>query len=90
MALLSDDDVRARLSTISGWEREGNEIRKTYAFDSFKAAMAFANRVAEIADAADHHPDILVQYRKVTLTLTSHDAGGLTERDFRLAGKIDA
>jgi 4a-hydroxytetrahydrobiopterin dehydratase len=90
MALLSDDDVRARLSTISGWEREGAEIRKTYAFDSFKAAMAFANRVAGIADAADHHPDILVQYRKVSLTLTSHDAGGLTERDFRLAATIDA
>ena len=90
MALLSDDDVRARLSTIPGWERQGGEIRKTYAFDSFKAGMAFANRVAEIADAADHHPDILVQYRKVTLTLSSHDAGGLTERDFRLAAKIDA
>jgi 4a-hydroxytetrahydrobiopterin dehydratase len=90
MALLSDDDVRARLATIPGWERQRDEIRKTYAFDSFKAAMAFANRVAEIADAADHHPDILVQYRKVTLTLTSHDAGGLTERDFRLAAKIDA
>jgi len=90
MALLSDDDVRARLATIPGWERQGGEIRKTYAFDSFKAAMAFANRVAEIADAADHHPDILVQYSKVTLTLTSHDAGGLTERDFRLAAKIDA
>jgi 4a-hydroxytetrahydrobiopterin dehydratase len=90
MSLLSDDDVRARLATVPGWERAGNEIRKTYAFDSFKAAMAFANRVAEIADAADHHPDILVQYRKATLTLTSHDAGGLTERDFRLAAKIDA
>jgi len=90
MTLLSDDDVRARLAAIPGWERHGSEIRKTYSFDSFKAAMAFSNRVAEIADAADHHPDILVQYRKVTLALTSHDAGGLTERDFRLAAKIDA
>ena len=52
--------------------------------------MAFVNRVAELAEAADHHPDILIQYSKVTLTLSSHDAGGLTERDFSLALSIDA
>jgi len=90
MPLLSDDDVRARLGDLSGWERLGHEIRKTYAFDGFKAAMSFVNRVAVLADAADHHPDILVQYSKVTLTLSSHDAGGLTARDFNLAQQIDA
>lgn len=89
MALLTPDEIRARLSALSGWEHVGNQIRKTYRLDSFKAAMAFANRVAELAEDADHHPDILIQYSVVTLTSSSHDAGGLTERDFRLAARID-
>ena len=90
MPRLDDDQVRVRLASLRGWERAGTEIRKEWIFDSFKAAMAFANRVADLAEAQDHHPDILVQYSRVTLTLTSHDSGGLTERDFRLATKIDA
>jgi 4a-hydroxytetrahydrobiopterin dehydratase len=90
MPALSDDEARKRLAGLPGWELQGREIRRTYAFDGFKAAMAFVNRVADLAEAADHHPDILVQYSKVTLALTSHDTGGLTERDFRLAAKIDA
>lgn len=90
MPLLDDSDVRTRLAALNGWERAGKEIRKTYALGGFKEAMAFVNRVASLADAADHHPDILVQYDKVTLTLSSHDAGGLTERDFNLAQRIDA
>jgi len=90
MPLLSDDDARARLGELSGWERLGHEIRKTYSFGGFKPAISFVNRVAALADAADHHPDILVQYSKVTLTLSSHDAGGLTERDFGLAKQIDS
>ena len=65
-------------------------IRKEYRHADFTAAMAFVNRVAGLAEAADHHPDILINYDRVTLTLTSHDAGGLTERDFRLAAGIDA
>ena len=87
--LLPEEQIAGRLKQVPGWERSGAQIRRTYSFGSFKEAMAFANRVAEAAEAADHHPDILVQYRKVTLTLTSHDAGGLTERDFRLAQRID-
>ena len=90
MPLVSDDEIRIRLSALAGWERHGREIQKTYSFTSFALAMTFANRVAGLAEAADHHPDILVQYNKVTLTLSSHDAGGLTERDFRLAGQIDS
>jgi len=89
MALLSDDQVRERLAQLSGWTRDGAQIRKVYPFGSFSEGMAFANRVAEAAEALDHHPDMLIQYRQVTLTLTSHDAGGLTERDFRLARRID-
>ena len=89
MALLPDEQNRERLKQLPGWERAGGQIRKTYPFASFAEGMAFANRVAEAAEALDHHPDVLIQYRQVTLTLTSHDAGGLTERDFRLARRID-
>jgi 4a-hydroxytetrahydrobiopterin dehydratase len=90
MTLLPKDDVRARLDRLAGWDLIGNEIRKIYSFADFKASIAFVHRVADLAEAADHHPDILIQYNKVTLTLSSHDAGGLTERDFSLAGRIDA
>ena len=89
MTLLSDDEVRQRIAQLRGWERSGALIRKTYPFASFAEGMAFANRVAAVAELLDHHPDILIQYRQVTLTITSHDAGGLTERDFRLARRID-
>jgi 4a-hydroxytetrahydrobiopterin dehydratase len=89
MARLSDAEIAERLKSVPGWEPAGNAIRRTYKFPDFKAAMAFANRVAELAEAQDHHPDILVQYGSVTLTTSSHDAGGLTARDFRLAQTID-
>jgi 4a-hydroxytetrahydrobiopterin dehydratase len=88
MPLLSEADVAGRLARLSGWERQGKEIRRTFSFADFKESMAFVNRVADLAEAADHHPDIEIRYSKVTLALTSHDAGGLTERDFDLAGKI--
>lgn len=90
MALLSPDDVQAHLSRLAGWQLTGKEIRKEYSFPDFKASMVFVNRVADLAEGMDHHPDILIRYGKVALTLSSHDAGGLTERDFRLAGQIDA
>lgn len=86
---MREDEIRARLSGLPGWEQVDNQIRKAYRLDSFKAAMAFANQVADLAEAADHHPDILIQYATVILTLSSHDTGGLTERDFRLAARID-
>jgi 4a-hydroxytetrahydrobiopterin dehydratase len=89
MALLDDAQIAERLAALAGWTREGSLIRRQYAHADFKAAMAFVNRVAELAEAADHHPDIVVNYSRVTLSLTSHDAGGLTERDFRLAARID-
>jgi 4a-hydroxytetrahydrobiopterin dehydratase len=86
---LSDDQARERVKTLAGWDLAGASIRKTYTLEGFKAAMAFVNRVATLAEEMDHHPDFLIEYDKVTLTLTSHDSGGLTERDFRLARKID-
>jgi 4a-hydroxytetrahydrobiopterin dehydratase len=89
MARLSEDQIRERMAQLRGWKRSGEQIRKAYPFASFAEGMAFANRVATVAEALDHHPDMLIQYKQVTLTLTSHDAGGLTERDFRLARQID-
>jgi len=90
MAHLSDAEIDQRLRGLDGWQREGPAIRKEYKHSGFAEAIAFVNRVAGLAEAADHHPDILINYDRVTLTLTSHDAGGLTERDFRLAAGIDA
>jgi 4a-hydroxytetrahydrobiopterin dehydratase len=87
---LTDDQARERAAALDGWELAGGAIRRRYELADFKSAMAFVNRVAALAEEADHHPDILIEYDKVTLTLTSHDSGGLTERDFRLARKIDA
>jgi len=90
MARLSDREIADRLKALSGWALAGNAIEKAYRFGDFKSAMAFVNRVAEVAEELDHHPDILIQYDRVRLTLSSHDSGGVTERDFRLAGRIDA
>jgi 4a-hydroxytetrahydrobiopterin dehydratase len=89
MARLSDTEIHERLLRLPGWERHGDEIGKTYTFTDFKGSMAFVNRVAGLAEAMDHHPDVLIRYAKVTLTLSSHDVGGLTERDFKLAATID-
>jgi 4a-hydroxytetrahydrobiopterin dehydratase len=90
MSRLADGDIQTRLAALAGWERQGDAIRRTYSFDGFKGSMAFVNRIAALADALDHHPDILIEYSRVTLTLSTHDAGGLTDRDFELARQIDA
>lgn len=90
MQPLAESAIQEKLRAVPGWERQGDAIRRTYAFDGFKSAIAFVNRVAALADVRDHHPDMLVQYSRVTLTLSTHDAGGLTDRDFALAREIDA
>lgn len=87
---LNDAQITEQLAHLAGWERDGNQIRKEYKLKSFPAAMLFVNAIAHLAEAADHHPDILVQYKTVTLTLSTHSAGGLTGRDFALAELIDA
>lgn len=90
MPILADGEIDARLAKLPGWAREGRQIRRTYGFDSFPAAIAFVNRVAGLAELQDHHPDILIEYRRVTLTLSSHDEGGLTVRDLRFAEALDS
>jgi 4a-hydroxytetrahydrobiopterin dehydratase len=88
--LLTDDEIAGRLAS-SDWEREGDEIVREWKFDDFVAGMVFVNRVAEVAEDANHHPDILLHgWNKVRLSLTNHSAGGLTEKDFVIAGRFDA
>jgi 4a-hydroxytetrahydrobiopterin dehydratase len=88
--LLKDEEIDSRLEATK-WKREGMTIVRDLKFDDFKAAMAFVNRVAEAAEEANHHPDILVHgWNKVRLVLTNHSAGGLTAADFEMAKRIDA
>jgi 4a-hydroxytetrahydrobiopterin dehydratase len=86
---LSEEAIKSNLKATKGWKRAGKEIKKTYTFDDFTQSIEFANKVASLAEKADHHPDIIIQYDKVTLTLSTHDEGGLTLRDFKLAQRID-
>jgi 4a-hydroxytetrahydrobiopterin dehydratase len=87
--VLSVAEVERRLGALPGWSRVGDAIRREFRFADFRSAIAFVNRVADLAEAADHHPDIDVRYDSVLLTLTTHSAGGLTARDFELAAQID-
>jgi 4a-hydroxytetrahydrobiopterin dehydratase len=91
MTLLPEVEIERLLSETGGWHRgEGSSIVRELAFADFAAAIAFVNSVAELAEAANHHPDILVHgYNMVRLTLSTHSEGGLTMADFRLAGEID-
>lgn len=86
---LSEAESERCLTDLPGWVRQGDTLRRTYRFPSFRAAIAFVNAVADAAEAADHHPDIDVRYRKVTLALTTHDVGGLTVKDMALAADAD-
>ena len=88
--LLSDEEITSRLEG-SDWTREGEEIVRDYKLEDFAGAISFVNRVAEIAEAANHHPDILVHgWNNVRLSVTNHAAGGLTDADFELARQVDA
>lgn len=89
MALLDDKDIRARLDQLEGWTREGDTIRKTFTLDSFPEAIGFVNRIAQRAEAANHHPDIDIRYDRVACALSTHSEGGLTGKDFDLAEEID-
>lgn len=87
---LDDDQIQQGLKSLAGWELKEGAIVRFYQFKDFLEAMGFVNRVAELAQAQDHHPDILIRYNRVTLTLATHSAGGLTVKDFGLARQIDA
>jgi 4a-hydroxytetrahydrobiopterin dehydratase len=86
---LDDAALGAALARLPGWRRAGRAIEKTYRFPDFRAALAFVNRVGELAERQNHHPDITIHYSEVTLSLWSHDAGGVTARDTRLAEALE-
>jgi 4a-hydroxytetrahydrobiopterin dehydratase len=90
MDLLTEDEIAAELGKLTGWTRDGSSITATVERDDFRGAMLFTGAVAFLAERAGHHPDILIQWNKVTLTLSTHSAGGLTAADFALAGQISA
>ena len=90
MAKLSTLAVKRHLARLKGWRQAGNSIQKQFTFANFKDAMFFVNTVAGLAEKAGHHPDITVTYNRVMLSLSTHDAGGLTRKDFDLAGRIEA
>ncbi len=90
MPLLNNKEIDAALNKLTSWQLSGNEIKKIYVFKNFKTALQFVNIVGELAEQADHHPDILIHsWNKVTLTLSTHNEGGLTIKDFELATKIE-
>jgi 4a-hydroxytetrahydrobiopterin dehydratase len=90
MALLSDDDITDRLDRLPGWERDGDSIAREFKFDDFQGSVDFVNRITPPAEEMNHHPDIAIAWNKVTLTLSTHSEGGLTENDFELATRIDS
>jgi 4a-hydroxytetrahydrobiopterin dehydratase len=89
MAVLSDQDVRARLGEQPGWERDGDAIVREFEFKDFVGSVDFVNRITPLAEAMNHHPDLAISWNKVTVTLSTHSEGGLTARDFELAAQID-
>jgi len=86
---LSDAEIEQRLGDLVDWTSDGQQIRKTFQLASFPMAIGFVTQVGFLAEGAGHHPDIDIRWRKVTLVLTTHDAAGLTVKDFDLAAQID-
>jgi 4a-hydroxytetrahydrobiopterin dehydratase len=89
MARLSREEIDQRLNGLSGWALEGAAIRKVFTFSGFPEAVAFVDRLVPEAEAADHHPDITINYKRVTLSYSTHSEGGLTEKDFAGATMAD-
>jgi 4a-hydroxytetrahydrobiopterin dehydratase len=87
--VLSDADLSEALAGLPGWARDGDVIEKTYELPTFPGAIAFVGRIADRAEAANHHPDLDIRYRKVRVALSTHDEGGITEKDVALATEIE-
>ena len=86
---LSRSDAAQRVKALAGWTLDGEAIRKQYTFKDFPEAIAFVNRIAPGAEAADHHPDVKINYTRITFSCSTHDQGGVTEKDFKLASQIE-
>src|SRR5262245_54588379 len=90
MSKLSEPEILARLPMAKGWERHGDMLVRTWQFPSFRRAIEFVNLVAALIEKTDHHPELIVNYRLVRIEMSTHDVGGLTERDFALIAEINA
>ena len=89
MSPLGDGEIAGELARTPGWRRSGEAIERTYRFRDFNEAMVFVNRVASLAERANHHPDVTIRYNEVTLSVWTHSDGGLTPKDFAFARSID-
>lgn len=89
MDLLNDDEIRSSLSSLEGWKRDGDHITREYSLEDFVEAVELVNAFLEPAEDLNHHPDLTVSWGSVDVRVTTHDAGGLTERDFELAEKYN-
>jgi 4a-hydroxytetrahydrobiopterin dehydratase len=87
---MSDDEVKDRLSKMGGWERDGGALVHQFEFANFVGSVDFVNRITPIAEEMNHHPDLAISWNKVTVSLSTHSEGGITENDFKLAAKIDS
>ncbi len=90
MAKLTDAAITMALVGLPGWSREGDTLTKVYTFQTFPAGVSFVDRVAVAAEEAGHHPDITINYTRITMSLSTHDEGGVTEKDVALAQRIEA
>ncbi len=89
MQKLSADQIQENIADLPSWSLNGDSLQRTFRFDDFVGSMAFVEKVADLAEEMNHHPDIMIRFNKVTLTLSTHDAGGITENDFTLASATD-
>jgi 4a-hydroxytetrahydrobiopterin dehydratase len=90
MSALTQSEISSLLKSLPRWKVDGGKLIRDWKFKDFREAMSFVNQVAELAESAGHHPDIDIRYNAVRLGLVSHDAGGITERDSKMAGQIDS
>ena len=90
MTLLSDHDIEQRLGSLEGWERDGDAITKTFDRGDFVGSVEFAGKLVDPAEGMNHHPDLEISWKTVTVTITTHSEGGLTKGDFELARRSDA
>ena len=88
MSRLSDHQIAEALKSMPEWDRQGDQITRVFTFDTFMEGIEFVDQVAEAAEDMDHHPDIDIRYTNIRIALSSHDVGGISDRDFRLAGHI--
>ena len=88
MAVLSDEEINERLAGFEGWSRDGDALSRTFQFDDFVGSVDFVNRITPPAEEMNHHPDLAISWNKVTVSLSTHSQGGITENDFELATRI--